>query len=366
MKEIKTQSSGLLHWKNADPMKWNNDPWEIAKFFMNPQGDKATAAAVTGPEKTDLSGMLNALINCKEFELNHIKDIKLAEKVRSVRNTLMHCATMSFEEDEMKDMIDKIIAFLEDDKELKVICKDTVKNIKSLKDKEFELKETHEHACIETALESHVLDVETAESEEEIDKVMIMTSKLSQLINGNKDLEKKFEDKFDKLMNVMQGYEARFSAVDLNVCALRKKMEYFEKQLQRERKQSFPDNPTTTLLGHEMSFCKGALQSYAHKKKLDLPKYDFKQTKNGMFVSTALFNGREFKSSEPRPAKKEAEQSAAEEALKFLGKEDLEECDEKSESPSTSAFLNERQGIDFEYSTHLVLPLFALITVYAQ
>ena len=123
-----------------------------------------------------------------------LKKIKLAENVRSVRNDVMHCATMSFKEAEMKDMIDTIIAFLEDDKELKVICQDTVKNIKSLRDNEFELKKKVENICIETALDCHLL---AAESGDDIDKEMML--KLSKFIKGNKDLEKKFEAKFNML-----------------------------------------------------------------------------------------------------------------------------------------------------------------------
>ena len=337
--EIKAQKSSghvQLHWKNVDPKIWHNVPWEIAKCFMNAQGDKATAAAVTGPDKTDLSGMLNVLINCKEFKHNHIKKIKLAENVRSVRNDVIHCATMSFKGAEMKDMIDTIIAFLEDDKELKVICQDTVKNIKSLRDNEFELKKKVENICIETALECHLL---AAESGDDIDKEMIL--KLSKFIKGNKDLEKKFEVKFNTLdgmvRDMKQEYDVKFSTVDLDVGELKGRLEYIEKQLQS--RQCFSNDSPSSVLGHEMkSFInyKNALQSYAQKKKLELPVYNVKEIEKGVFVCTVVFNDKEFKSSDPPKSKwKEAEQSAAVEALNFLGNEDSEKCEEKSESPST-------------------------------
>ena len=320
VKEIKAQTKGTqIFWRNVDKSKWHDDPWEMAKCWMNPQGDKASAAAVTAPDKTDLSGMLNLLINCKEFNGNHIKEIKLAEHVRTVRNHLMHCASMSFEEAKMKDMIDQIIALLEDDKELKhlVICQKTVESIELLKDHEFELKKTDEHVCIETALESHVLDAEAAESEEEIDKDMIL--KLSQLIMENKDLENKFDAKVTKLK---EEYDTRFSIVDKNISYLGGRVEYIEKQLQHTQSLS---NNSASSVGHEMkSFYKNALQSYAHKKSFELPKYDFEQIESGLFVSTVLIDGEEFKSSEPKPTKKDADQSAAEQALKSLRNKELE------------------------------------------
>ena len=328
--EIKKHNKGQLLWKNADPMKWHNDPWEIAKCFMNAQGNKATAAAVTGPDKTDLSGMLNVLINCEEFRLNHIKKIDLATEVREVRNKLMHCATMSFKEAEMKDMIDHVIAFLEDEKELKhlVICKDTVKNIKSLKDNEFELKDTDEHACIETALAA-------ASGEDELAKDMM--SKLCELIKGNKDLEMKFEDEVSKLdakiMNMKQEYDAKFSKIDFNFGELKGQIEDLANKVASG--QSFSSNATSSVIGNEIkSYYKNMLQSYAQRKKLAVPKYESNPCEN-KFLGTVLFNGKKFKSSEPKPTRKEAEQSAAEEALKFLGNEDSEECDDKNEPPST-------------------------------
>ncbi|CAB4023515.1 Hypothetical predicted protein, partial [Paramuricea clavata] len=50
-----------------------------------------------------------------------------------------------------------------------------------------------------------------------------------------------------------------------------------------------------------------------------------------MFVSIVLFDGKDFKSKR-KPSKKEAEQNAAEEALKFLGNEEVEVSSETNES----------------------------------
>jgi dsRNA-specific ribonuclease len=338
----KYRSDGQLQWKNTDPKMWRTVPWEIAKCFMNAQGGKATAAANTGPAKTDLSGMLNVLVNCKEFRRNYLKDKKLPEHVRTVRNHLMHCATMSFSDAEMQGMVDKVIALLEDDKELKhlKVSKDKVKLIKSLRDSEFELKPKDEEVCIETVLESHAL---AADSGEEIDESMM--SKLSKLIKGNKELERKFNKIDEKFANMKQEYNAEISRVDIDLGELKGRIEFLEKKLASG--QSFPSsNPTSSVLGHEIkSFYKNALQSCAQKKKLDIPKYNTNETKEKMFVSIVLFDGKEFKS-KPKPSKKDAEQDAAEEALKFLGNEDSEVSNEKNESPSA-----ELQVMDSTLST---------------
>lgn len=338
----KYRSDGQLQWKNTDPKMWRTVPWEIAKCFMNAQGGKATAAANTGPAKTDLSGMLNVLVNCKEFRRNYLKDKKLPEHVRTVRNHLMHCATMSFSDAEMQGMVDKVIALLEDDKELKhlKVSKDKVKLIKSLRDSEFELKPKDEEVCIETVLESHAL---AADSGEEIDESMM--SKLSKLIKGNKELERKFNKIDEKFANMKQECDAEISRVDIDLGELKGRIEFLEKKLASG--QSFPSsNPTSSVLGHEIkSFYKNALQSCAQKKKLDIPKYNTNETKEKMFISIVLFYGKEFKS-KPKPSKKDAEQDAAEEALKFLGNEDSEVSNEKNESPSA-----ELQVMDSTLST---------------
>ena len=273
--------SGLLHWKNADPTKWHNLPWEIAKCFMNVLGDKATAASVTGPDKTNLSGILNVLVNCKEFGLNHLKDRKLPEHVRKVRYDLMHCVTMSFSDARMQNMVDKVIALLEDDKELEhlKICQDKVKIIKSLRDNEFELKPEDEEVCIETALESHAL---AADSGDEIDENMM--SMLSKLIKGNKDLEKKFDAKLNKIKgkvtNMKQEYGAR---VD-------------------KRCKNY----------------KGLLQNEAQKQNIPYPTYHTKKTDTG-FLCEVMYDGRLYSPDmSPQNTNADAEHKAAQFVLAFL------------------------------------------------
>ena len=65
---------------------------------------------------------------------------------------------------------------------------------------------------------------------------------------------------------------------------------------------------------------KNALQSYAQKKKLELPVYNVKEIEKGVLSALLFLNDKEFKSSDPPKSKwKEAEQSAAVEALNFLG-----------------------------------------------
>ena len=334
--EIKKYRNGLLYWKNADPKKWHNAPWEIAKCFMNAQGSKATAASVTGPDKTDLSGMLNVLIGCKEFGRNHLNDKKLPEQVREVRNDLMHCATMLFSDTEMQDMVNKVIALLEDDKELKheKICQDKVKEIKSLRDSEFQLKPEHEEVCIGTVLETHAL---AADSGEEIDqKMKSLHETIIALIKGNKHLERKFDDQLkmidEKITNMEQECDARFWKYDVIIGELKGKIESLEKN--QASGQSCSSSSTSLIHGNEIKLYKIYLQSYAQKKKLGLPKYETIETEEKGFISTVCFEGKEFKSNEPKPSKKEAEENAAEQALIFIGNKDLEVSNEKDDSTS--------------------------------
>jgi dsRNA-specific ribonuclease len=287
--------------------------------------------------------MLNVLVNCKEFE-NHLDKKKLPESVRTVRNKLMHCATMSLSDTEMQGMIEQVIALLEDNKELKheKISQDKVKIIKSLRDNEFELKAKHEEVCIGTVLETYALAADTGE---EIDEnMMSLHEKLIKLIKGNKDLEKKFDDKLknidEKVTNMKQEYDAEFSIMIVSLGELKGRIESLEKN--QASGQSFPSNSAGSLIGNEIkSLYKAALHSYAQKKKLDLPKYETIEIEGKRFVSTVCFEGTEFKSNAPKPSKKEAEQNAAEQALQFIGNEDLEVSNEKNDSPSA-----EHQVID--------------------
>ena len=335
--EIKKNRNGLLYWKNADPKIWHNAPWEVAKCFMNAQGSKATAASVTGPDKTDLSGMLNVLIGCKEFGCNHLNNKKLPEQVREVRNNLMHCATMSFSDAEMQDMVNKVIALLEDEKELKheKISQEKVKVIKSLRDNEFELKPENEEVCIGTALETYAL---AADSGEEIDESMMsLCEKISTLIKGNKHLERKFDNKLmmidEKITNMKQECNARFLKINVDFGELKGRIELLEKN--QASGQSCSNSSASSILGNEIkSFYKNVLQSYAQRKKLDSPKYETIETKEKRFVSTVYIEGKKFKSSESKPSKKEAEQNAAEQALIFIGNKDMEFSNEKDDSTS--------------------------------
>ena len=334
--EIISYRAGQLVWKNADPKIWHNKPWEIAKCYMNAQGSPSTAAQNTGADKTDLSGILNVVINCKEFR-KHLKEKKLAENVRTVRNDVMHCPTMSFSDADMKKMVDQVIALLEDEKELKhlSICKEKVKAIKSIRDDELELKQKDEKVCIGTALENHAL---AAASGEEIDEgTAAFYNKLIKLIKDDSNLKKEFEGKItninEKLASMKQEYDNEFSSMKIIIGELTGRIESLEKNAGG---QSLPNNPTSSILGHGIkSFYKNALQSYAQKKKLDLPEYACNECEKGMFLCTVNFNGKEFTTKEPKPSKKEAEQSAAEEALIFLGNEDEVVSNENTESSST-------------------------------
>ncbi|XP_028401738.1 uncharacterized protein LOC114524764 [Dendronephthya gigantea] len=340
--EIKTKKcDGQLIWKNANPQIWHNTHWEIAKCFMNDQGNKTNAAANTGPAKTDLSGLLNVLVNCKEFKLKHFKDNNnlLPKNVRNVRNKLMHCATMSFTDAEMQDMIDTVIALLEDDKELKHLqmCQEKVELIKSLRNSELELKPVDESECIRAALEAHAFAVESGEVDE---SMKLLYEKLVELIKGNKDLERKFDKEIKKINNeiekMKQDSAAQFQEVHVTLGELKGQVQSLLKLANGEAfSNPLSSNACSALEHSEMkSFYKNALQSYAQKRKLDPPRYSY-EVEGGKYISTVFVGERKFKAKEPKQSKKEADQSAAEEALRTLGNEDSELLSNKNISVLT-------------------------------
>ena len=53
-----------LTWKNSDISQLPNEPWQLAKVYMDPgREDSSNSAADTDP-----SGILNLMVNCKRFD----------------------------------------------------------------------------------------------------------------------------------------------------------------------------------------------------------------------------------------------------------------------------------------------------------
>ena len=348
VKEIKSYYKGIINWKNTEPTKWHDTPWEIAKCFMNPQGSKATAASNTGPEKTDLSGILNVLVNCKEFGRNYLNNKGHPEKVREVRNGVMHCPTMAFSEDEMKRHVDIIIALLEDGKCLKNLesCKETVRMIKSIRDGEFKICAETEVDCIGLILRAHEL---LLESEEEVgDETRQSLESLSKLIKTNKDLENKFDLKLkditDRMNDMTDHFNSRMSLVEFSCGDLKGKIERVEARIaELEKNRGVEDSEVERprVRQYDKSLFKNWLQCFAQKKGFDVPKYSHRTTDSGKFLSTVSVAGRKFDSEEPKSSKKEADQCAAEMALKFFTNEvtDYDKDNDTSSPPEKKALV---------------------------
>ena len=54
----------IIDWRNVDPKRFCEDPWEVAKVFMS-KGQKA--GEKMDSTTSDISAILNLLINCKSF-----------------------------------------------------------------------------------------------------------------------------------------------------------------------------------------------------------------------------------------------------------------------------------------------------------
>ncbi|XP_046853883.1 uncharacterized protein LOC124447028 [Xenia sp. Carnegie-2017] len=326
VKEIKKSCRGKIIWKNTDPSRWHELAWEIAKCYMNAQGSKETARAVTGPENTDLSGILNVLVNCKEIRDNRLKEKKLAEEVRNVRNKLMHCADMSLSEEEMRDMVDKVIALLEDEKELKKlqVCQNTVEFIKSLKNCKFELKQVDEEQCFEEVLKSYKLAVELKENGEDIELDSFKVFK--EVFKEYNDLQRfseKVSDVEKDVKRMKQEYDAKFSAIDFEYGELKGKVQYiYEKfptlNIENLQQQTLYVNGINIRPSYT-----AVLHNIAQKKKKEPPKYT-ENSDGKKFTANVLFDGKTFSCKEPKSSKKEAKESAAEVAVNFLGQQDIQ------------------------------------------
>jgi len=63
IKQERAQSNTRLIVQNADINQWPIEYWQVAKLFMNPGQDQASALS----SDTDASGILNLIQNCKHF-----------------------------------------------------------------------------------------------------------------------------------------------------------------------------------------------------------------------------------------------------------------------------------------------------------
>ena len=64
-KHIKNKQSYTIHFDNCECQKWVSEPWEVAKLYMgNLGGDKRN---VSGPQTTDIAGLLQLMSQCVEF-----------------------------------------------------------------------------------------------------------------------------------------------------------------------------------------------------------------------------------------------------------------------------------------------------------
>ncbi|KAH3749721.1 hypothetical protein DPMN_184231 [Dreissena polymorpha] len=101
-------------WCNTDATQWLTEWWEVAKCFLPPQGydDKDSA------DKTDINGILNLIINCREFDNEICDDLSKRENVctivRDKMRNIRHAAKPDVPDVIMHDAINALTNLLKD------------------------------------------------------------------------------------------------------------------------------------------------------------------------------------------------------------------------------------------------------------
>ena len=98
----RSEKESRIRWRqNCNTSKWENDPWEVAKFFMSPLGENKNN--VRAAESTDLISLLNVLEWMKDeaFGDNNRIPIVHITKLREVRNKWAHPANLEITEDQI-------------------------------------------------------------------------------------------------------------------------------------------------------------------------------------------------------------------------------------------------------------------------
>ena len=128
-----------VNWENSISAFWTDPqrgPWEIAKLFMHPLKD--AAVKIVNADTTDISGLLNLMCFCKEFNLDQMN----LEKVRDLRNfKLVHNPNLQVTEKEMNEVFDSVMNVLQD-QQLISDCeaKKALNRVKEFKEKDVLLK----------------------------------------------------------------------------------------------------------------------------------------------------------------------------------------------------------------------------------
>ncbi|XP_053396717.1 uncharacterized protein LOC123543647 [Mercenaria mercenaria] len=112
-------------WRNTQANRWCDNPWEIAKCYMPPDG----YTAADTPADTDLNGILSIIMN--HSALVSIFDQLDTLKAREVTKVVRHSPDMMLTEHTLMDFLNKLIRFLTYSSDKK--ANDAVQQISQLK-----------------------------------------------------------------------------------------------------------------------------------------------------------------------------------------------------------------------------------------
>ncbi|XP_052234897.1 uncharacterized protein LOC127847199 isoform X2 [Dreissena polymorpha] len=129
-------------WCNTDATQWLTESWEVAKCFLPPKGydDKDSA------DKTDINGIINLIINCRQFD-NEIDDdlckqenvcTMVREKMRDIR----HASQTKVSDDVMHDVINALTNLLKDIRRSDSVpeCINAIRKLNEIKQDNFDIK----------------------------------------------------------------------------------------------------------------------------------------------------------------------------------------------------------------------------------
>ncbi|XP_053373330.1 uncharacterized protein LOC128546563 [Mercenaria mercenaria] len=235
-------------WKNTHVQNWSTDEWAVAKCYINAPG----YATKTNATDIDCTGLLHLFINSKYLQTKiqcKITGQDVFSKTRSARNSIYHSSSLEMEETEVNDIINNMIAVLEDGKEFlnRPESKAAVKKLKELKNSDFVISTLSEAETIKDAIAE--IDLKESELKEIIhdatDTIKLTETKTLQTLQlRGKELEHKAKENLDIIQKAASGITPRIE-VEIDTAA---------EKIKAEARESM-ENLETTIVKRKAETC---------------------------------------------------------------------------------------------------------------
>ncbi|XP_053379067.1 uncharacterized protein LOC128548413 [Mercenaria mercenaria] len=93
-------------WKNTKAEDWCQNPWELAKCYLPPDG----YLGVTSIAETDINGIVSVIMNHSAFKNKVI--MRSCDQVREVTRRVRHSPDLCISDQDMNNILDTLVAFL--------------------------------------------------------------------------------------------------------------------------------------------------------------------------------------------------------------------------------------------------------------